>query len=373
LRCDLCGRETNERILYPTLTSRVTREIRDCLWLCPTCSYVEWYREQGFSFFPLKSKSKEPALPSWKTYQERRPTDEEITAWRKSQAFGNVAVVTGSVSGNLVVLDFDDWSVYEKVFPKHGELEKLTFVVKTARGVHVYFRSGRNPGRTEKFETLKFEYRANGSYVVAPFSVHPSGAIYKRIGVLELLQVDDAREELQNILKRLGYTREFQDVMKDAAKNVALTGKPYRGPDPPCVQELLKGVDMGMRNNTCIKLASYFLAFRKKPVKKAFEILLDWNKRNRPPLEELEIKRVVRSEAGRGYRFGCSSFSQTCRPALCTLVFKRKETINVDVDSRRLVMATTQYTFPTVNNRVLLLKAGVDKTAQLTSREQKKS
>jgi intein/homing endonuclease len=264
----------------------------------------------------------------------------------------------GSVSGNLVVLDFDDWSVYGKVFPKHGELEKVTFVVKTARGVHVYLRSGRDPGRTEKFETLKFEYRADGSYVVAPFSVHPSGAIYKRIGVLELLQVDDAREELKNILKRLGYVREFRDVMEDVAKNVALTGEPYRGLDPPCVQELLKGVDMGMRNNTCIKLASYFLAFRKKSVEKTLETLLDWNKRNRPPLEELEVKRVIKNEVRRGYRFGCNSFSQTCRPAACPLVFEGEKTIRVEVGNSRLVMATRQYTFPAVNNRVLLLPQG---------------
>jgi hypothetical protein len=340
------------------LTSRVTGSIRDCLWVCPTCNYIEWYREQGFSFFPLKPRSKEPALPSWKTYQERRPTDDEVSGWVRNMAFGNIAVVTGSVSGNLVVFDFDDPAVYEKVFAKHTELERLTFVVRTGRGVHVYVRSVKDPGRTEKFESLKFEYRANGSYVVAPHSIHPSSVVYRRIGALGLLQVNDAREELKNILKQLGYTREFQDVMEDAAKNIALTGRPYRGPHPPCVQELLKGVDMGMRNNTCIKLASYFLAFRKQSVKKAFEILLDWNKRNRPPLEELEVERVVRSEAGRGYRFGCSSFSQTCRPALCPLVFKWKETINVDVDSRRLVMATTQYTFPTVNNRVLLLPQG---------------
>ena len=37
--------------------------------------------DHGFSVFPIKPKDKVPAIPSWKEFQQRMPTDEELHEW----------------------------------------------------------------------------------------------------------------------------------------------------------------------------------------------------------------------------------------------------------------------------------------------------
>ncbi len=59
-----------------------------------TLDWARYYVEKGFSVIPLKRRSKTPALKSWKEYQFRLPTDEELQQW-----FGdgkhNIGIVTG--------------------------------------------------------------------------------------------------------------------------------------------------------------------------------------------------------------------------------------------------------------------------------------
>ena len=88
---------------------------------------VQSYLEAGLSFIPCVRVEKRPAswlLPtiqtsdgrgvrSWKPFQQRRPTETEVQAWLRRgwlQPRGKanaLAVITGQVSGNLEVLDFD--------------------------------------------------------------------------------------------------------------------------------------------------------------------------------------------------------------------------------------------------------------------------
>jgi bifunctional DNA primase/polymerase-like protein len=66
--------------------------------------HVTQARARGWSVIPT-AIDKKPLLASWKEFQKRQPTSEEVETWfkRESAAF---AVVTGAVSG-VVVLDFD--------------------------------------------------------------------------------------------------------------------------------------------------------------------------------------------------------------------------------------------------------------------------
>src|SRR5688572_31676984 len=59
---------------------------------------------RGWSIFPLKPRSKVPAV-KWEAYQHRLPTIEELEHWFTAPGF-NVAVVTGSIS-NIFVIDVD--------------------------------------------------------------------------------------------------------------------------------------------------------------------------------------------------------------------------------------------------------------------------
>ncbi|MCL4299473.1 MAG: bifunctional DNA primase/polymerase [Anaerolineae bacterium] len=79
-----------------------------------TLDEARCYVQSGFSVIPLwqvpgdTKRSKQPAISSWKEYQNRLPIPEELDGW-----FGNdnrprnLALITGYVSGNVVALDFD--------------------------------------------------------------------------------------------------------------------------------------------------------------------------------------------------------------------------------------------------------------------------
>ena len=59
---------------------------------------VRNYLKKDFSVFPIKFKSKEPAV-AWKEFQTRRPTPEELAGWFPDGAEINVGIVTGALSG----------------------------------------------------------------------------------------------------------------------------------------------------------------------------------------------------------------------------------------------------------------------------------
>ena len=64
------------------------------------------YRNAGLSVLPANVQLKFAALSQWKEYQRRLPTEAEVQGW-----FGNgqsgLCIVTGAVSGNLEMIDFD--------------------------------------------------------------------------------------------------------------------------------------------------------------------------------------------------------------------------------------------------------------------------
>lgn len=95
-------------------------------------SAIEAYEQYQWSVLPLNAK-KEPFF-SWKKYQTQRPSSEEITQWERQYGVSSYAVITGAVSG-LVILDFDG-EQGRQTLEKLG----LTPHVKTgSNGRHCYF------------------------------------------------------------------------------------------------------------------------------------------------------------------------------------------------------------------------------------------
>jgi len=136
---------------------------------------------QGFSVIPIKPRDKVPAIPSWKEFQQRMPTDQELHEWF-DPGDKNIAIVCGRISGGLVVVDFDDPSVL--VFLVNGGIETLaekTTVVRTGRGYQAYYRVPESQLKTMRFENLKIDIKGEASYVVAPPSIHKNGRRYEFI------------------------------------------------------------------------------------------------------------------------------------------------------------------------------------------------
>lgn len=93
----------------------------------------------------------------------------------------------------------------------------------------------------------------------------------------------------------------------------------YKGPEPPCIKALLEGVEMGMRNEVGIRLASYFLNFRGLQRAKALAYLQEWNNKNKPPLPQSEINNILKSAETHGYVYGCQDelLSRFCNVEAC--------------------------------------------------------
>ena len=185
--------------------------------------YAKYYVEHGLSVIPLKPRSKEPAI-RWKKYQEEPPSQEELKKWFEGRKT-NIAIVTGRVSGNLVVLDFDSKESFKAFIEKLRNASQVlridinnTWVVETSKGYHLYLRLPRGDlvPHTKIRLTEGIDIKAEGGYVVAPPSIHPSGKQYKFIKVeREILgppsipePIELTEEEWQELLSLLVPPRE---------------------------------------------------------------------------------------------------------------------------------------------------------------------
>lgn len=148
----------------------------------PTYKYARWYCFTcGFSVVPLKVHSKQ-RLFAGTHFQTWFPCDEHLRKWFCTKQSYNLAIVPGEVSGNLVVIDFDELAVYQiwsSLVPGATDLP----CVRSARGVHVYVRLQALPVNGKgRFEGLVFgDILARGA-ITAPPSIHPSGHLYRWAG-----------------------------------------------------------------------------------------------------------------------------------------------------------------------------------------------
>jgi putative DNA primase/helicase len=154
------------------------------------------YRAAGLSLIPIGA-DKRPLMaflprdpngngrgqPTWKPFREQPPDEATLIRW-----FGrgqvNIAIVTGQVSGGLVVFDFD--TAADLFYPRWrrlvGPLARKLPAALTGKGYHVYVRTGVSfPNRKlayNKERQVLIETRGEGGYIIAPPSLHPSGRRY---------------------------------------------------------------------------------------------------------------------------------------------------------------------------------------------------
>ena len=137
--------------------------------------YARLYLSRRFSVIPVTRGTKRPALVSWKEFQERHATDEELTAWFGNCSNHSIGIVTGSISG-IAVVDFDSPEAVD--FSKSHDFP-LTPLVKTGKGYHAYYRYTPGVRNFQKRDDLPgIDLRGDGGFVVAPPSVHALGHLY---------------------------------------------------------------------------------------------------------------------------------------------------------------------------------------------------
>jgi hypothetical protein len=237
------------------------------------------YLARGWSVIPIEPRGKRPVVP-WLEYQRRLATPHEIEHWFQRWPDANVGVVTGALSG-LVVLDVD---------PRHGGADSLarleidhaplarTIEAATGGGGrHLYFAhpGGAVPNRIAIVPGI--DVRGDGGCVVAPPSLHASGGRYAwvpsrspdeaSLALLPRWLLAAGREEGEARGHTLAHWRRL----------------------------VHHGVDEGARNATLASLAGHLLWHGVDP-EVVVELLHAWNRaRCRPPLSDDEVLRCVES------------------------------------------------------------------------------
>lgn len=222
-----------------------------------------------FNLIPLRDNSKLPAI-KWDDYKTKH----------YSGPIGkNYAVICGDIS-KCVVIDLDDKSLATEIFENFEKLKTQTLIVETNKGYHVYIKpkNGEYPhGKMPLTNTRgqHIDVQSNGSYVVGPGSIHPSGKVYTIISTTENIKEIDLDEFLKS-LKNYGFNTEHGGL------------KPF--------QELIKGrLKEGERNNNAFKYAILLLEDKKLDAETTWFELQNWNKTLQPPLPERELKITFQS------------------------------------------------------------------------------
>lgn len=239
---------------------------------------AQGYADRGWCVLPLRPRDKRP-LVAWESLQRARPSGQQLADWFGRWPDANIGIVTGAISG-LVVLDIDPAhggeSSLERLERRLGALPETVEAATGGGGRHFYFAHPGGLVRNRAGLAQGIDLRADGGYVVAPPSLHPSGRPYRWA---------PGRAPGEVALAALpGW------ILLPAAGGLRRTPADWR-------RLVREGVPEGTRNATLASLAGHLLWHRVDP-EVVLELLLAWNRmRCRPPLADAEVAEVVASIA----------------------------------------------------------------------------
>lgn len=247
------------------------------------------------------SPGKHPMI-KWKQYEKRIPTVEEIKTWWNKWPYANIGIITGAVSG-IIVLDVDGPEGEETL--KNRELNPTPTVISNTGGGgwhYIYKHPGfecRNFAQNTGETILpKVDFRGDGGFIVAPPSVHQSGTLYEWGIPPELTDPADPPEWLIDLIKRQSKTDNNRPK---------ITEKDWQ-----------KTLIEGERNNELTKLAGHLIA-KNVSLENVHEIIQNHNfTKCSPPLDSSEVEKIVtsitnthkRKNASKGFKTKVNYFNE---------------------------------------------------------------
>lgn len=241
------------------------------------------YLKRGWSVIPVqlmfengREKASKKPLIRWRDYSKRLPTEDEVRSWWSTYPNAGVGIVTGSVSG-VIVVDLDIG--YSEANLASLDIPKTLTINTPTGGKHFYLRTTRNNIKSiaDLFrDDSHIDVRGEGGFVVAPPSTYPDGRPYTFESDLETTTIANLPEHLEQILK---------SDLKESSHE----------------QTTLAGVSEGSRNNTATKVAGSLLSTYSENEweTKAWPEMQEWNLKNIPPLMEKELRTTFESIASR--------------------------------------------------------------------------
>jgi len=279
-----------------------------------------WYAEDGWPVVPLhsiqdgactckRSGCSSPGKHPRTRHGLRDATTNPaaIAGWWRRWPTANIGVVTGAVSG-MIVLDIDprhggDESLAELI-RQHGELPERVEAQTGGGGRHLIFAHPGDEVPNRANIRPGIDVRGDGGYIVAPPSVHISGRAYS-------WRPGHAPDEL----KPAPMPTWLRDLLTERRDG----GQQQRPTEPPvphnskgdelarlvtaAAQYVLQAASAteGNRNTAAFNLAGHLFAFETDTTRlrlsepQVLDLMRAWNHHNTPPLGETELAQVVSS------------------------------------------------------------------------------
>lgn len=212
-----------------------------------------------------------------------------------------------------------------EIFPKQDKILEDGFgnLVKLPLGIHQKYRKRSLFLDQRTFEPLSNNY------------------------ILNLQGYSIPKDKIQKMIKKIDKVQIPSFPMQETPSTDRI---------PECIQKLLEGTQEGDRNDTGIRLASYWLNFCKIPANKIWGLLEQWNSGNTPLLDKNELQSIIKSATKGGYNYGCNdSFLKSLCPGKkdCSL-FKPK---NKKSENKKEKQDITQKPFVELPNQILCEQA----------------
>lgn len=242
------------------------------------------YLEQGWAVIPIDPNAKKP-LVKWGSYVDEMyfPSEDDIIEWWTRHPDANLAVITGPLSG-IVVVDCDNEEA--RLAAEGAGLTRTPFVVRTKKGWHYYFRyprgkdwiKNRTGSTGDNIEWPKvdgLDLRGSKGYALLPPSKNyewrvMSGADWDDMPVYSEPRI--AKQEATNILdfnqfKFEGMSLEgvsaHVSVWQSTAELVSRIGKLHEGGgnarDDRLWKAIAEGAAQGLRGEELVANAHQFM------------------------------------------------------------------------------------------------------------------
>lgn len=151
--------------------------------------FAESAVNRGFHIFGLTPKDKVTISGSHGFKDSKAPSDPLVLAPWIQDPNRNIGIDLGA--SDLCVLDFDK----PESIPAWLS-ETKTYKVRSAKGIHVYFRGARQTTKLFVDGGVVGDVKSDGGYVLSAGSVHPSGAVYTVIDDSPITSVPERVSEL---------------------------------------------------------------------------------------------------------------------------------------------------------------------------------
>lgn len=248
--------------------------------------FIKHISGEGVRVLPLKPKEKVAILPNWQ--KQASANKDQIDQWFKNTK-NNAGILTG-MDNKIVVIDIDPknggYGSLENLDNEIGSIKDLSnFIGKTGSGgLHIYFAYPENLSIKSRINFLPgIDIKADGGYVVCPYSIHPNGNTYEPLidHVDKNLYVDQLKPLPEKLLQKLVEGSDRDNLKKSDRTNSSVLND--------------VAIKEGGRNNQMHRIASALRPYLYNPE----SILLALKNENQfrciPPLPESELLSIIKS------------------------------------------------------------------------------